>query len=92
MQRGRFERVPEISYDRVFWEIFRIVSVRFETVLFVFGCFDIDSKHRNKPKKKYFWFHETKQTRNRSCFGLFRFEPKLFFFHFEDTLVQSVKK
>ncbi len=31
---------------------------------------------RNKPK----------QTRNRSCFGLFRFEPKTFFFHFEDTL------
>jgi hypothetical protein len=35
---------------------------------------------RNKPK----------QTRNRSCFGLFRFEPK-FFFHFEDTLDWSIK-
>jgi hypothetical protein len=31
---------------------------------------------RNKPK----------QTRNRSCFGLFRFEPKFIFVCFEDTL------
>jgi hypothetical protein len=32
---------------------------------------------RNKPK----------QTRNRSCFGLFQFEPKFIFVCFEDTLV-----
>ncbi len=53
------------------------------------------SKHRNKPKSFVetpkqteilcFWFHET--NRNRSCFGLFRFERNLFF---EDTLVQLI--
>ncbi len=49
-----------------------------------FGCFDIGSKHRNKPK--FFVFGFTKQMRNRSCFGLFRFEPKFIFVCFEDTL------
>jgi hypothetical protein len=39
-----------------------------------------------------FWFHETnrnkpKQTQNRSCFGLFRLQPKIIFVCFEDTLV-----
>jgi hypothetical protein len=38
------------------------------------------SVSRNKPK----------QTRNRSCFSLFRFEPKFIFVCFEDTLVWSV--
>ena len=45
------------------------------------GLFRFFTKHfclfvsRNKPK----------QTRNRSCFGLFRFEPKIIFVCFEDT-------
>jgi hypothetical protein len=52
-----------------------------------FGCFDIGSKHRNKPKLYVFGFtNKPKQTRNRSCFGLFRFEPKIIFVCFEDTL------
>ncbi len=55
-----------------------------------FGCFDKGSKHWNKPK---FFFlvsrNKPKQTRNRSCFGLFRFEPKNLIFHFEDTLGAS---
>jgi hypothetical protein len=38
-----------------------------------FGCFDIGSKHRNKPK-------QTKHNRNRSCLGLFRFKPKFCLF------------
>jgi hypothetical protein len=50
-----------------------------------FGCFYIGSKHRN------FFFlvsrNKPKQTRNRACFGLFRFEPKIIFFCFEDTLI-----
>jgi hypothetical protein len=33
-----------------------------------------------------FWFHET----NRNCFGLFRFEPKIIFVCFEDTLGRGV--
>ncbi len=57
-----------------------------------FGCFDIGSKHRNKPKIFFLVSrNKPKQTRNISCFGLFRFEPKYFFFHFEDTLPWSLK-
>jgi hypothetical protein len=52
-----------------------------------FSCFDIGSKHR---KNRNFLFlvsrNKPKQTRNRSCFGLFRFEPKFIFVCFEDTL------
>ncbi len=67
--------------------IFRVVSVCFglsQNRSVCFGCFDIGSKHRNKPK--FFIFGFTKQTRNRSCFGLFRFKPKFIFVCFEDTL------
>jgi hypothetical protein len=54
-----------------------------------FGCFDIDPKHRNEPKqteKIIYWFRET-NNRNRLGFGLFRFEPKIYFVCFENTLV-----
>ncbi len=57
------------EYIWVFFWTFRVVSVCFGLLRnssVCFGCFDIDSKHRNKPK----------QMRNRSCFGLFRFKPK----------------
>jgi hypothetical protein len=42
-------------------------------------------------KKGIFWFRETnrKNNRNRFSFGSFRFEPKIFFVCFEDTLVLS---
>jgi hypothetical protein len=66
-------------YIWVFFRKFRVVSVFFGLLRnssVCFGCFDTGSKHRNKPK----------QTRNRSCFGLFRFEPKFIFVCFEDTL------
>jgi hypothetical protein len=49
-----------------------------------FNRFDI-CRFETPKQTEIFWFgfHET--NRNRSCFGLFRFEPK-FFFCFEDTL------
>jgi hypothetical protein len=53
--------------------LFRLFRYRFET-----------------PKQTEifcFWFHET--NRNRSCFCLFRFEPKFIFVCFEDTLGAS---
>ena len=66
---------------------FRVVSFCFcflRNSSVCFGCFDIGSKHRNKLN--FFVFGFKKQTRNRSCFGLFRFEPKIIFVCFEDTL------
>ncbi len=76
----------------VFFRKFRVVSVCFGLLRnssVCFDCFDIGSKHRNKPKFLVFGF--TKQTRKRSCFGLFRFEPKTIFVCFEDTLVGGHK-
>jgi hypothetical protein len=69
----------------VFFGLFRNRSV-------CFGCFDIGPKHRNEPKqteKIIYWFRETNQktTKNRLSFGLFRFEPKIYFICFEDTLL-----
>ncbi len=57
-----------------------------------FGCFDTGSKHRNKPKKNFFWFHQTNRNKRKTdlvsvCFGSNR---NFFFFHFEDTLGQSI--
>ncbi len=51
------------------------------------------SRHRNKPKKQFLVSrNEPKQTRNRSCFGLFRFEPKFFFsFRGHPTVDKSVR-
>ena len=71
----------------VFFRKFWIVSVCFETVLFV-SVVSIKVRNTETNRKKIFLVsrNKPKQTRNRSCFGLFRFEPKIFFFHFEDTL------
>ncbi len=76
----------------VLLKIFGVCFGLFRNSSVCFGCFDIGSKHQNKPKYFCFLFHETnrnkpKQTRNRSCFGLFRFEPKFIFVCFEDTLL-----
>ena len=75
----------------VFFRKFRVVSVCFgllQNSSVCFGCFDIGSQHRNKPKLFGFAFtKQTEKTRNRSCFGLFRFEPKIIFVCFEDTLI-----
>ncbi len=79
------------EYIWVFFRKFRLVSVCFgflRSSSVCFGCFDIGSKHRNK--QNFFFIlvsrNKPKQTRNRSCFGLFRFEPKFIFVCFEDTL------
>ncbi len=53
--------------------LFRLFRYRFETLKQTDLLFWVS---RNKPK----------QTRNRFCFGLFRFEPKFIFVCFEDTL------
>ncbi len=55
-----------------------------------FSCFDIGSKHRNKPNKpKFFVFGFTKQSETQPKQILFRFVSVRteFFGYFEDTLV-----
>ncbi len=68
--------------------LFRFVSVWYETVLFVSV---VSIQVRNTETNRNFLLlvsrNKPKQTRNRSCFGLFRFEPKFIFVCFEDTLV-----
>ncbi len=80
----------EGEYIWVIFRKFRVVSICFGLLRnssVCFGCFNIGSKHRNKPKFFVFGFtKQTETTRNRSCFGLFRFEPKFIFVCFEDTL------
>jgi hypothetical protein len=69
--------------------LFRFVSVCYETVLFVSV---VSILVRNTETNRNFLLlvsrNKPKQTRNRSCFGLFRFEPKFIFVCFEDTLLQ----
>jgi hypothetical protein len=67
---------------------------RFVTILFV-SVVSIYVRKTETNRNNFFWFYETnrnkpKQTRNRSCFGLFRFEPKFIFVCFEDTLVRGM--
>ncbi len=65
------------EYIQVFFRKFRVVSV-------------VSIQVRNTETNRIFLFlvlrNKPKQTRNRSCFGLFRFEPKFIFVCFEDTL------
>ncbi len=72
--------------------LFRFVSVCYETVLFVSV---VSIQVRKTETNRNFLFlvsrNKPKQTRNRSCFGLFRFEPKIIFVCFEDTLSIIVK-
>ncbi len=76
---------------QVFFRKFRIVSVSFETVLFVsVVSIQVRNTETNRKRKVLVSRNKPKQTRNRSCFGLFRFEPKIFIFHFEDTLLHEV--
>jgi hypothetical protein len=87
MQRGRFESVPEISLPPCmiksvlgdFPDCFG--SLRNSSVCF--GCFDIGSNHRNKPKKNIFGF--TKRTETNAKQILFRFvsvRTEIIFFSF----------
>jgi hypothetical protein len=70
-----------------------IVSVCYETVLFVSV---VSIKARNNETNRNLLFlvsrNKPKQMRNRSCFGLFRFEPKFIFVCFEDTLLSFDEK
>jgi hypothetical protein len=83
----------------VFSVFFSVFLVFFGFLFRCFGCFasipkqtvSIDPKQTEDPpkqfKREYIWvLNKPKQTRNRSCFGLFRFEPKIIFVCFEDTL------
>jgi len=60
---------------------FRFGTVHCETNLFV-SVVSIDIRNTETNRNKIFngFENEPKQTRNRSCFGYFRFEPKFFFF------------
>jgi hypothetical protein len=62
------------EYIWVFFRKFRVVSVRFGLLRnssVCFGCFDLGSKHRNKPKLFVIGF--TKQTETNAKQILFRF-------------------
>ncbi len=88
------------QFDRehilVFFRKFRVVLVCFGFIRnssVCFGCFDIGSKHRSKPKILVFGF--TKQNRNKTETKpkqiLFRFvsvRTEFFFCRFEDTLAK----
>ncbi len=75
------------EYIWKFFQKFRVVSVCYETDLFVSA---VSMQVRNTETNQKFFFlvsrNKPKQTRNRSCFGLFRFELKFIFVCFEDTL------
>jgi hypothetical protein len=67
-------RIFKREYIWVFFRKFRVVSVCFGLLRnssVSFGCFDMGSKHRNKPK--YFVFGFTKQTETNAKQILFRF-------------------
>jgi hypothetical protein len=63
---------------QTFFCLFRFSRNRFVC----FGCFDMCSKHRNKPKNRFFWFHETnRKTTETDCVSvLFGSNRKYFLF------------
>jgi hypothetical protein len=77
------------QFDRehilVFFRKFRVVSVCFETVLFVSVVLIlVQNTETNRNKQNFFLFFVS---RNKPKQILFRFEPKFFFVCFEDTLI-----
>ncbi len=88
---------PPKQFEREYiWEFFRkfrVVSVCYEKDLFVSV---VSIKVRNTKTNRNFFFlvsrNKPKQTRNISCFGLFRFEPKFISVCFEDTLVLTIEE
>jgi hypothetical protein len=81
------------EYIWVFFRKFRVVSVCFGLLRnrsVCFGCFDIGSKHRNKPN--FFVFGFTKQTETNAKPILFRFvsvRTEIYFCLFRGTLSQA---
>jgi hypothetical protein len=68
------EMINILFYFILFFSKFRVVSVCFGLLRnssVCFGCFDIGSKHRNKPK--FFVLRFTKQTETNAKQILFRF-------------------
>jgi hypothetical protein len=69
--------------------LFQFVLACYETDLFVSV---VSIQVRNSETNRNLLFlvsrNKLKQTRNRSCFGFFRFELKFIFVCFEDTLVK----
>jgi hypothetical protein len=65
------------------------VAVFFETGLFV-SVVSIRVRNTETNRKIFFWVlrNKPKNNRNRMCFSFFRFNPKIFFVCFEDTLVE----
>ncbi len=66
-----------------------LVTVRFETILFV-SVVSIQVRNTETNRKFFFWFHETNRNKRETdlvsvCFG----SNRIFFFHFEDTLIKS---
>ncbi len=83
---------PPKQFKREYiWEFFRkfmFVLVCFgliRNISVYFGCFDIGSKHRNKPKFFLFGFYEANM--KQILFRFAWFEPKFIFVSFKDTLV-----
>jgi hypothetical protein len=83
-------------YIWVFFRKFRVVSVFFGLLRnssVCFGCFDIGSKHRNKPKLFVFGF--TKQTETNAKQILFRFvsvQTEIYFCSFRGHPSRSYAK
>ncbi len=72
------------SVIKIFW----FVSLYFETDMFI-SVISIHVRNTETNRKSYFLvsWNKPKHNRNRLSFGSFRFEPKIFFVCFEDTLV-----
>jgi len=82
----QFERDHLLVFSDNFG-MFRSVSKQF--CLFRLFRYRFETPKQTETNENYYFLvsrNKPKQTRNRSCFGLFRFEPKFIFVCFEDTL------
>jgi hypothetical protein len=77
-------------------EFIRYFSENLGLFLFVLVCYETDlfvsvvSFTETNPNFLFLVSrYKPKQTQNRSCFGLFRFQPKFIFVCFEETLTGS---
>ncbi len=92
LNRNKQKTHPNSLKESIFWYLGYLGLFRF--VMKQICLFRLFRYRFETPKQTEifcFWFHKTnrnkpKQTQNRSCFGLFRFEPKFIFVCFEDTL------
>jgi hypothetical protein len=99
LNRNKQKTLPNSLKESIFGNfsknlgLFRVVSVCFGLLRnrsVCFGCFDIGSKHRNKPN--FFVFGFTKQTETNAKPILFRFvsvRTEIYFCLFRGTLSQA---